>query len=192
MPYPTQITRELVVDKARELIEADGIDQLSLGRLAAALSVKAPSLYRYFDGKTGLLHAVNEVTNRALIAQITQAAAEISDADTENADRARVLAMARAYRAFAHAYPVTYSLLFANSSPELRPDAAESEQGAIALQAVMASLTGEANSLAALRGLMALAHGYATLELNEQYRRGGDLDETFNQIVEAYINGWHL
>ncbi len=87
MPYPTQITRESIIEQARELIEADGIDQLSLGRLATALHVKAPSLYRYFDGKTELLRAVNELTNRALIAQINQAVAAVPA--TGDANRAQ-------------------------------------------------------------------------------------------------------
>ncbi len=85
---------------------------------------------------------------------------------------------------------MTYSLLFANNNADQRPDAAASEQSVIPLQTLMAGLTGEANSLPALRGLLALAHGYATLELNQQYRRGGDLDETYNRIIEAYLNGW--
>jgi AcrR family transcriptional regulator len=184
MPYPAQITREAVVDKARELIESEGLDQLSLHRLAAALNVKAPSLYRYFDGKTGLLRAVNEFTGRALVAAINLAVAEAADA------RGCIMAMLLAYRRFAHTFPVTYELLFTNTIPELRPDAAESELMALPLQALMAEVSGEENSLAALRGAMALAHGYVMLELNGQFRRGGDLDAMFAQIVEVYIDGW--
>ena len=188
MPYPTQITREVVIAKARELIEAEGLDQLSLHRLAAALNVKAPSLYRYFDGKTALLRAVNDLTNTALVAAISAA---VTQAVTQAQDaRGQIVAMALAYRAFAQAFPITYELLFSNTIPELRPDAAESEQLALPLQAVMAQICGAAHSLAALRGVMALAHGYVMLELNGQFRRGGDLDATFIQVVEAYIDGW--
>lgn len=184
MPYPTQITRELVTDKARQMIEAEGLEQVSLSRLAAALNVKAPSLYRYFAGRSELLRAVNEVTQRALIAAISDAVAQ---AETPSA---RVLAMAQAYRAFGHQNPVTFGLLQANNSAELRPDAGESEQLALPLQHMMADVSGEADSLAALRGVQALAHGYVTLELNGQFQRGGDLDATFLRIVEAYIAGW--
>jgi AcrR family transcriptional regulator len=172
------------MDKARELIEAEGLEQLSLSRLATALNVKAPSLYRYFEGKGDLLWAVNEVTQRALIAEIHQAIAQTATPSQ------RVMAMAQAYRAFGHRFPVTFGLLYANNSADLRPDAAESEQLALPLQRVMAEVAGEADSLAALRGAMALAHGYVILELNGQFRRGGDLGATFTRIVEAYIAGW--
>ncbi len=187
MPYPTQITPETIVAKARELIEAEGIDQLSLGRLAAGLNVKAPSLYRYFNGKAELLRAVNAETSDILITSLSEAIRSAAPHE-----RAQIEALAHTYRAFAHKYPVTYSRLFTNTTPELRPDVPETELSVLPLQAVMAALTGEADSLPALRGLLALVHGYVTLELNGQFRRGGDLDQTFARIVEAFINGWQL
>ncbi len=184
MPYPTQITRETVLDKARELIESEGLDGLSLNRLAAALNVKAPSLYRYFDGKGALLRAVNEATMTALVAAIR------GEAEQAPTARERVLAIAQMYRAFALYFPATYGLLFSASSPETRPDADASEQLVLPLQAAVAELSGEDESLAALRGLLALVHGYVSLELNGQFRRGGDLEATFTRIVEAYLHGW--
>jgi AcrR family transcriptional regulator len=183
MPYPTQITREAVIDKARALIEAEGLDQVSLNRLAAALNVKAPSLYRYFDGKAALLRAVNEGTGRALVEAIL---ASIEEAGVEDAP-ARLLVMARTYRAFAHANPLTYQLLF---SAEFLPDAETSERMVLPLQAVVAEVSGETDSLAALRGVLALMHGYVSLELNGQFRRGGDLDAMYTRIVKAYLDGW--
>ena len=37
MPYPAQIDRAQIVEQARILIASDGVDQLSLGRLAQSL-----------------------------------------------------------------------------------------------------------------------------------------------------------
>ena len=61
---------------------------------------------------------------------------------------------------------------------------------AIPIQQVMAEISGEEGSLAALRGLWALLHGFMLLELSGQFRRGGDLEAAFVQSVEAYLNGW--
>jgi hypothetical protein len=33
-------------------------------------------------------------------------------------------------------------------------------------------------------------HGFVTLELNAQFRRGGDLAVAYSQAIEAYLNGW--
>jgi hypothetical protein len=54
----------------------------------------------------------------------------------------------------------------------------------------MAEITGEAESLPALRGLLALMHGFVMLELAQQFRRGGDLDAAYDKAVRAYLNGW--
>lgn len=55
---------------------------------------------------------------------------------------------------------------------------------------MIAEISGERYALVALRGALALAHGYVMLELNRQLRRGRDLDKTFDQVIIAYLTGW--
>lgn len=184
MPYPSQINQQLIIGAAREMIEAGGVNQLSLNKLAAKLGVKTPSLYRYVDGKTALLRAVNDETVTLLFRQLYGALETEGDAST------RLLAAARAYRQFAHAHPAAYGLLFTNTIAELRPDEDQNEQAVLPVQAVVAEISGEGDSLPALRGLLALIHGFVMLELAEQYRRGGDLDTAFESSVQAYLRGW--
>ncbi|HEX6306310.1 MAG TPA: TetR/AcrR family transcriptional regulator [Anaerolineales bacterium] len=184
MPYPAQIDAERILDKAGEMVEAEGADRFSLHKLAAALGVKAPSLYRYFASKTALLRALNLRTAQQMVAAMEQAASQEGDA------RAKMLAMAQACREFGLANPVTYTLAFTNANSELRPDEALLEALAVPLQEVMAEISGRARSLAALRGIWALIHGFILFELSGQLRRGGDLQVDFVQSVEAYLNGW--
>ncbi len=183
-PFPGRINREAVIQTAIELIEAEGVEQLSVNVLAERLGVKTPSLYRYVRNKTDLLRAVNEATFSALFAVLYPAL------ETPGHAQARVMAVAQAYRAFAHQHPVSYGLAYTNTIPELRPDESALEQAALRFQALMAELSGEANSLVALRGLLALIHGFVMLELGGQLRRGGDLSAAFSGSVEAYIRGW--
>jgi AcrR family transcriptional regulator len=184
MPYPAQIERAGAVAQARQMIEAEGAEALSLHRLAAALGVKAPSLYRYFASKAELLAAVNLETYQGLIGAVQAAVA----AEQEPVAQAR--AMARAYRQFALHNPHIYSLAFSTLQPEERPDPAALEALAVPLQRLMSAISGEADSLAALRGLLALVHGFVMLEIYRQLQRGGSLDQTFEQVVDAYIAGW--
>ena len=184
MPYPAQINPDRILEKAREMVEAGGAGQLSLHALAGALGVKAPSLYRYFPSKTDLLRALNLQTIRQMTASMREVASEGVDA------RMRLLAMSRAWRVFAHTNPMTYALAFTHTNPELRPADQLLEALAIPIQQVMAEISGEEGSLAALRGLWALLHGFMLLELSGQFRRGGDLEAAFVQSVEAYLNGW--
>jgi AcrR family transcriptional regulator len=183
-PYPAQVDRDKIASKARELIEAEGIEQLSLAKLAAELGIKAPSLYRHVASKAELLKVVNVLTNQELVAALAQA-------DDPQADpRQRLRAIARAYREFAHRFPVTYGLAYSTTAPESRPDANLLEALALPIQDIWAAVFSPELSLTALRGAFALLHGYVSLELNGQFQRGGDLSNTFDQIIDAYITGW--
>jgi AcrR family transcriptional regulator len=55
------LSHELIVIKAVELADEQGIDGLSMRRLAQALGVEAMSLYHYFAGKEHLLTAMLDV-----------------------------------------------------------------------------------------------------------------------------------
>ncbi|MEZ4594642.1 MAG: TetR/AcrR family transcriptional regulator [Chloroflexota bacterium] len=185
MPYPSQVSRETIVTQAWQLIEAEGAENLSLGKLAEALGIKAPSLYRHVGSKAGLLQAVNLHTSQQLVAALNEAAARPTGTPKE-----QTAAILHAYRHFALAHPHTYVLAFTNTEEAQRPDEDVLEQLALPLQQVMSAVSGPEDSLAALRGAMALVHGFVMLELHGQLRRGGDLGADFETAVHAYLNGW--
>ncbi|HSI93174.1 MAG TPA: TetR/AcrR family transcriptional regulator C-terminal domain-containing protein [Jiangellaceae bacterium] len=65
------LSREQIVATALELIDADGLDEFSTRKLAAALGVRGPSLYNYFATKEDILHAVaNAVTENVDISML--------------------------------------------------------------------------------------------------------------------------
>lgn len=183
MPYPAQISREVVLEKALSLLEAEGVEQLSLHRIASELGVKAPSLYRYFSSKGALLKAVNTVTVERLV-QVMLAAVE-TESPVETA-----LKMIRAYRAFARAHPTAYTLAFGALLEDMRPDPTHIESLVLPLQAVMAKIAGADSALPMLRGAWALVHGFVTLEISQNFRRGGSVEEAFEHSIAAYLHGW--
>jgi AcrR family transcriptional regulator len=183
-PYHAKVSEDLIIERAREIIASAGVERLSLHQLAADLGIKAPSLYRYFANKNLLLRAVNTQTIRDLVQTVM--AAQLSDVPP----RQQIIAMMLAYHAYALANPALYVLAYAPLDSEARPDDAELEQLALPLQAAVALITGQAASLAALRGIWALIHGFAMLEINAQFRRGGDVKVALHQAVEAMVTGW--
>ncbi len=187
MPYPAQTDRTAIIQTAQVLIERDGVDQLALAQLAAALGIKAPSLYRHVASKTALLAAVNTLTSQQLFQAFDRA---LQAAPTLPA--ARLLAVFRAQRAFAQANPHCYALLFNTIAPAEQADEQMLEQLALPLQELIGRLAGPEHALAALRGALALVHGFVTLELNGQFRRGGDLGAAFEAAIAAYLAGWQL
>lgn len=183
MPYPRQIERDDLIQRAWELVEAGGIDQLSLSRLAGEFGVKAPSLYKHVKNKAAIIQAVNALTSIRLLETLVEAA-EAVEAPAE-----KVRAVAWAYRRFGLAHPTTYALTFTTHNPDARLDAEAAVEGVLPLQAIMAQIVGEAESLSATRGLMALAHGFVMLETHNQWQRGGSFDDAFNLLLEAFLRG---
>jgi AcrR family transcriptional regulator len=185
MPYPSQTDLDSIVTVARELIEQEGVEQLSLARLASKLGIKPPSLYRYVPNKAALMQAVVTFTFQQLF-QTYESAIVASSSHP----KAQLIAIFQAHRAFAHLNPETYILAFTTTQTEERADAGMLEQLVLPIQAMMATLVEAERSLPALRGALALVHGFVLLELKDQFRRGGDLNETFEAVIHAYLTGW--
>lgn len=184
MPYPSQVNAEQIVEMASAMIEEQGVEALSLARLATALGVKAPSLYRYFNGRLALLQAVNNRTIHTMTARLHAEAVRISS------PRARLVAYIHAYRAFALRYPALYQLLFINPVDDLRPDQALREAFVAPAEEAMTQLVSPEEVITAMRGLWALMHGYVMLELGAHMWAGGDYDTTFARIVDVYLDSW--
>lgn len=66
MPRPSTplLSRDLIRDTALRLIDADGLDALSMRRLAAELGVQAASLYSHYPTKDHVLDAVANLLTR--------------------------------------------------------------------------------------------------------------------------------
>ena len=184
MPYPSQINETTILEAALAMIEADGVDRFSLNKLAKALGVKTPSFYRYFKNKNDILRAINVQTTQSVFESLQVGLDAEGDAFT------KLLVGSRAYRKFALDNPLIYDLAYTNTIPELNPDDSERTPPVLPYQTLMAKLSGEADSLPALRGLLALMHGFVMLELANQYQRGGDLSDAYEKSIRAYLRGW--
>lgn len=55
-------TKQKILDKALELFSTQGYDSVSVGEIAKAVGIKAPSLYNHFPGKQAIFDAIVEST----------------------------------------------------------------------------------------------------------------------------------
>lgn len=55
-------TKQKILDQALELFSARGYDSVSVGEIAKAVGIKAPSLYNHFSGKQAIFDAIVEST----------------------------------------------------------------------------------------------------------------------------------
>jgi AcrR family transcriptional regulator len=183
-PYPAQTDRDSIIDIVCIILENDGVNNLSLNRVASEIGIKAPSLYRHVAHKTDLLKTVIERTFTKLF-EAYETALENTSTDPEE----QLLALFHAHREFAHANPNAYTLAYTTTIPELHSDPAELERQAIIMQEILANITGQEQSFPALRGALALVRGFVMLELKDQLQRDGDLTIAFDTSVNAYLRG---
>ncbi len=95
-----RLSRERILDAALELIDAEGLDAVSMRTLAARLGVQAMSLYHHFANKAALFDGLHE---RLLL----QMRVEVDGLGWDEALRQ----LARSYRAVAAAHPLAFGLL---------------------------------------------------------------------------------
>ena len=75
------LDRERVVDAAIAIADDEGLHAVSLARVAAALGVRPPSLYKHVDGRDALLRAIAVRSVRELTDALRAAAVELVLAD---------------------------------------------------------------------------------------------------------------
>lgn len=68
-----ELTREGIINAALNILHNEGLDALSLGRIAAALNVKTPALYWYFKSKADLYTYVSDALFRSVLAGLDPA-----------------------------------------------------------------------------------------------------------------------
>ena len=180
------LTKDAVVQAAAELINVEGLEALSLGRLAKDLGIRTPSLYNHVDGLPGLMRELSILNARNLAEHLNEAAIGQSGPDA-------VRAIMGAMRAYIKEYPGLYlsTVRASGTQPEANPELEQEETRSVRVgMAVMDSfgLEGE-ETIHALRGLRSLVHGFATLEISGGFGMSLDLDESFSRLVDLFIAG---
>lgn len=177
------LDREAVVAAAAALADAEGLQAVTLSKVAAQLGVKSPSLYVHVDGLTGLRRQLAARGARELAGQLQTAVAGRSG-------REALEALADAYRVYARAHPGTYAATqdVANlEGPEAGPAASE------ALDVVLAVLRGYAlddkAAIHAARAVRSAVHGFISLETGAGFGIDLDLDESFALLVTVLDRG---
>jgi AcrR family transcriptional regulator len=179
-PAPARTSNDAIVRAAREILEADGLSALTMRRVAEAVGVKGPSLYKRLPDREALLRAVvDDVVDDLSLAMARATATDDPYADLE--------ATATAYRAFVHRNPNGYRLLFTELPSGASPDPAILAALGQPIVAAVARLAGESASLEGARTFVAWAHGFVSMELSGAFRLGGDLDAAYAFGVEAIL-----
>jgi AcrR family transcriptional regulator len=174
---------DAVVAAAAEIADADGLDAVTLARLAGRLGIRAPSLYAHVDGLPGL--------RRRLAARgVDQLSAALQAAAAGRAGTDALAAVADAYRRYAREHPGAYAAL-QDTRNLAEPDTAAAT--ARIVDTVVAVLRGYGlegdDAVHAVRIVRAALHGFAALEAGAGFGIPLDIDETYSRLVAVLDRG---
>ena len=158
-----------IVTAARELLEQDGLEGLSMRRVAERVGIRASSLYKHLPDKRAL--------EAALISDGLAEWADLAEQAARANDNA-LDAVAQTYRSFAQQHPHLYRLMTERALPR---DALAPGVEARAARVMIDAAGGDANLA---RALWAFAHGMAILELNQRFPPDADLDGAWRRGLE--------
>jgi AcrR family transcriptional regulator len=176
------LDRQAVVEAAVGIVDREGLDALTMARLAAALGIRAPSLYAHVDGQTGLrrelwMWAVGDLGDR------------LGESVMGRSRDDALAAFATAFRDYARRYPGRYQLTLTPPEP-LDDDAlAVGRRANAAFQAVIRSFGLSGNDAVHLgRAVRSAIHGFIGLEA--RYSLGPeDVDESFAHLLAILARG---
>jgi AcrR family transcriptional regulator len=183
MSHRVGLDQVTVVEAAAKLVDEEGIEQLTLGRLAERLGVRTPSLYNHVAGLPGLkrdlaLYCLRDLLDRILRTTIGKSRAEA------------IFALANAYRAYARETPGRYALSLQAPDPGDQELQAVAQQVVDVVRAVLAPYRlGEEEAIHAIRGLRSIVHGFVSLEVVGGFGLPVDLDASFHWLINLYIAG---
>lgn len=150
-PSRTPLDRQRVLAAALALVDAEGLEALSMRRLGSDLGVDAMSIYKHVANKDALLDGIVE-----------QLWIEIGAAVSGDSDWAgQVRSLAHAIRATAHRHPHAASLLLSR----FVPTAQILETFATLLDALREAGFGDGAAARTVRSLLSYVIGYAGTEL---------------------------
>jgi AcrR family transcriptional regulator len=183
-----------LLDTAGSLLTSEGLDALSLRRLAAAAGTSTSAVYALFGGKPGILRAL-------FVEAFTRFGAHMDTVTPSDDPLADILALGRAYRASATADPHLYAVMFGSPVPGFEPapqDWAQAEATFTPLldavrRAVTAGLLIDADPGLIATALWANVHGLVSLELGAAIPpQAGAPAEVFEAAIRATLDGWRV
>jgi AcrR family transcriptional regulator len=177
------LDRAQVVEAAAEIADAEGLEAVTLARVASALGVRSPSLYNHVAGLDGLLRGIAAQSTHELAVELRRAATGRSGVDA-------ITAVADAQRAYARAHPGRYATTVAAPAAG---DAEHERAAAEAVDVLTAVLGGSGldgdELIHAVRALRSAVHGFAAIEAAGGFGLAVDRDASFRRLVQALARG---
>ncbi len=180
----TTLDRESVIQIAGDLIDAEGIEALTLTAIAKEAGVTQPALYRHIESLNDLWRGLG-LMNRE------QLALELTTASVGRAGRDAVLSVANAWRAYGLAHPGRYRAdeRYAVVGDAELEAAVERVLDILALSLRSFNMSDD-DLVHGARTLRSALHGFVSFEIGDGHPHSQDTDDSFDHLVEMLCAGF--
>jgi len=179
----TPLDTEKVVDEAARIADAEGLDAVTLTRVADRLGVRQPALYRHVKGFDDLIRSLGLRGRKLLADRLSTAAQGVAGPDV-------VQALGHAWRGVVRDAPGLYAATDrypCAGDPELE-DAVE-EIVTIIARSLGGFDLDHSQRIHVARALRSSFHGFAHLESGDGHPHPHDLEDTFSGLVDLLLAG---
>jgi AcrR family transcriptional regulator len=170
-----------VVDEAARIADAEGLDAVTLARVAETLGVRAPSLYNHVDGRGGLIRLL-------AIRSLSELTESLRDAAVGRSGEDALRAIAHAFRAYVVEHPGRYA------TTVRAPEPGDEEMLALAGRtvALMVTVVGAwgiegDDAVHEVRLIRSVLHGFSTIEADGGFGMPLDLDDSFERLIAMIV-----
>jgi AcrR family transcriptional regulator len=180
--------RVRLLDTAGNLLESEGVEALSMRRLAAAAGTSTTAVYSLFGGRPGLLQAL-------LAEAFTRLGVHLDTVAPSNDPLADIQALRRVYRAFATSDPHRYNIMASSLlgwAGEMSTCFFSPLVDAVR-RAITQGVLPDIDPVTIATALWATLHGMVSLELGHAILpQAGSPSEVFETAIRADLDGWRM
>jgi AcrR family transcriptional regulator len=180
-PRAGRLDTAAVVAAAARIADAEGLEAVTLARVAAELGVRSPSLYHHVEGHAGLLRALG-------LQAAAELAAALRDAAVGRAREDALRAVAGAFRRYAEEHPGRYAATARAPGADDPEGQAAYARAAEPVQRVIAGWGIEGDeALHHVRVARSALHGFVAIQAAGGFGLALDPDRTFALLVDGLV-----
>lgn len=180
------ITQENILQAAAEIADTEGLNEVTLAKLAKKLQIRTPSLYNHIDGLQQLRKKLSIYSMEQLYNDLVQSSIGISGDDA-------IRALGKAYITFARIHPGLYESTFSLSdSSDIEVQKAANKIVTLVVRILNVYELDEESALHVTRGLRSILHGFSSLEQMGGFGLPLNIDISFQMLMDAYLGGLHI
>lgn len=180
-----KIDLSIILQKATELVDEQGLDQLSIGLLAGKLEIRPPSLYNHLEG-------LNELKQMLAIQGVKKLYEYMLQAAVGRSGDEAIRTISQAYIQYVREHPGLYdaSTRFPDSNDQELQQAQEAVVQLV-LQVLDAYNLQEEIAIHMVRGLRSILHGFTSIEQMGGFGMPLDINKSFSILISTFIEGIH-